>query len=101
MLTKTTNVSGSLKTKGGMYINVSFNYRDDIAELNTIDFNFNKNEVNVFGSYNIPYSKIVNYSVNNGIIDEEVFIEIKDLLDEIAKNPSNPKFYEPETIAQG
>jgi len=100
MLTKTINVSGALKTRGGMFINVSFNYRNDVKELNIIDFNFNKNEVNVFGSYNIVNNKFSNYSVNNGIIDEGVFEDIKVLLEEIAKDPNNPSFYEPEAIAQ-
>ncbi len=98
MLTKTTNVSGALKTSDGMFINISFSYRKDVSELNTIDFNFNKDEVNVFGSYNVALGKISNYSVNNGIIDDEVFAGVQELAARIAEDPENPELYEPETI---
>lgn len=98
MLTKTTNVSGALKTSDGMFINISFSYRKDASELNTIDFNFNKDEVNVFGSYSVPLGKIANYSVNNGIIDDEVFAGVQELAARIAADPENPELYEPETV---
>lgn len=98
MLTKTTNVSGALKTSDGMFINISFSYRKDTSELKAIDFNFNKDEVNVFGSYNVALGKISNYSVNNGIIDDNVFAGVQELAAKIAADPENPELYEPEAI---
>lgn len=98
MLTKTTNVSGALKTSDGMFINISFSYRKDTSELKAIDFNFNKDEVNVFGTYNVALGKISNYSVNNGIIDDNVFAGVQELAAKIAADPENPELYEPEAI---
>jgi hypothetical protein len=99
MLTKTTNVSGSLKTASDMFVNVSFNYRNDSSELRNIDFNFNKNDINVFGSYNIQDNRIINYSVNNGIIDASILAEVKTLCGEIAEDPDASALYEEEPEA--
>jgi len=99
MLTKTTNVSGSLKTASDLYINVSFNYHNSTDELRNIDFNFNKNDINVFGSYNITDDRIINYSVNNGIIDAETLAEVKTLCQGIAEDPDAAELYQEETAA--
>lgn len=99
MLTKTINVSGGLKVADGFYANISFNYRDDVSELNNIDFNFNKDVVNVFGSYNVKAGKITNYNVNNGFIDADVLKQVEALAAKIAENPENPEFYQPDDLS--
>lgn len=99
MLTKTINVSGGLKVADNFYANISFNYRDDVSELNNIDFNFNKDVVNVFGSYNVKAGKITNYNVNNGFIDAAVLQQVEALAARIAADPENPEFYEAEETA--
>ena len=98
MLSKTTNISGSLKTASDLNVNVSFNYRNNITELNSIDFNFNKADVNVYGSYNIAADKILNYSVNNGFIDLETLTEVQTLLKSVAEDPEAANLYDPTTV---
>ena len=93
MLTKTINVSGTLITNEGLYLNISFNYRNNPSEIVNLDFNFNKDEVNVFGTYNIPNKKLANYSVNNGYVEPKVLEDIIATLEFVAQNPENPDLY--------
>lgn len=93
MLTKIINVSGPLKTAGGQDINVNFNYRSTPDELTAIDFNFNKEQVNVYGSYNVFEKKIQNYSVNNGLIDTATMEDVADRLEVLAANPEADNLY--------
>lgn len=94
MLTKTINVSGAIKIEEGFYANISFNYKNDVSEITNIDFNFNKNLVNVFGTYNVAEARITNYNVNNGLIEPNVLSKVEALAASIAENPDNPELYE-------
>jgi hypothetical protein len=98
MLSKTTNISGFLKTASDLNVNLSFNYRNNITEIVSIDFNFNKADVNVYGSYNIAADKILNYSVNNGFIDLESLNEVQALLKSVAEDPEAANLYEPISV---
>ena len=96
MLTKTINVSGVITTQNGVNVNVNFNYRSSVNELTQIDFNFNKNEVNVYGSYSCPMQKVMNYSVNNGIIESEDIEDVIARIEQLAADPENEDLYSAE-----